>query len=130
MKVNHFILKTDNVGTSCKFYCDILDFTMTSEDAGHPKGRVLENDSIHIIVLPKRENEPSNPFHIAFELESLPLFSLYYERLLRVGIEPRKWPQNDAVGGIGGIKRAGKEYKIYYFDDPSGTLLEMMCCVQ
>jgi catechol 2,3-dioxygenase-like lactoylglutathione lyase family enzyme len=125
MKVNHLILGSSDVQKSAAFYCELFSFEMTSDDPGEKGGQIIHGEECDINILPFKENLP-NPFHFAFEVESLKRFESIARKASELGLKPRSGPSRSSQDGPGEHKRNGRTFKNFYIDDPSGTLVELM----
>lgn len=125
MKVNHLILGSSDVQKSSAFYCELFSFKKTSDDPGEAGGQVIRGEECDINIIPFESNLP-NPFHFAFEVESLKRFESIADKALELGLKPRSAPSRSTKDGPGEHKRNGRTFKNFYLDDPSGTLVELM----
>jgi catechol 2,3-dioxygenase-like lactoylglutathione lyase family enzyme len=125
MKVNHLILGSSDVEKSAAFYCELFGFQKTSDDPGEVGGQVLHGEECDINILPFESNLP-NPFHFAFEVNSLKRFESIMGKASELGLKPRSEPSRSSTYGPGEHKRNGRFFKNFYITDPSGTLIELM----
>lgn len=125
MKVNHLILGSSDVQKSAAFYCELFDFQKTSDDPGEVGGQVIRGEECDINILPFKSNLP-NPFHFAFEVDSLKRFEAIVGKAWELGLKPRSSPSRSSQEGPGEHQRGGRTFKNFYIDDPSGTLVELM----
>lgn len=125
MKINHLILGSSDVQKSAAFYCEIFDFQKTSDHPGEEGGQVIRGEECDINILRFKSNLP-NPFHFAFEVDSLKRFQSIMRRASELGLKPRAAPPRSSKDGPGEHKRSGRIFKNFYIDDPSGTLVELM----
>lgn len=128
MKVNHLILGSSDVQKSAAFYCELFGFQKTSDDPGEKGGQILHGEGCDINILPFKSNLP-NPFHFAFEVDSLKRFESVLVKATELGLKPRSQPSRSSEQGPGTHERNGRPFKNFYIEDPSGTLVELMVFV-
>jgi catechol 2,3-dioxygenase-like lactoylglutathione lyase family enzyme len=128
VKINHFILGAADVQRSAAFYCDLFGFEKTSDDPGEVGGQVICGTSCDINILPFESNLP-NPFHFAFEVGDLKIFEDILARASNMGLEPRSGPSRNSQRGPGKFERKGRNFRNFYINDPSGTLVELIVLI-
>lgn len=121
-RLDHFIIKVDDLETSQDFYTSILGFEHEGTDGPFTVLRV--NPELQVLLDPcgVRGSE-----HYAFAL-SRPGFERVFRHLESAGVPYGGGP--DSVGtGTGPGRESGARgvAKTVYFHDPSGHLLEIRC---
>lgn len=109
-----------------EFYTGQLGFKISDDYAGHPDGRILGRDGIFLVVIPVQKPETPDPFHFALEIDCEKEFLELFERLKRIGLNPRCNPSLDSESCLGQIELGGARYQKFYFSDPAGSLVEIM----
>ena len=74
MKINHFIIGSENVKKSTAFYCDLFGFQKVDDDPGADGGQVLHGEHSELLILPFKPERLPNPAHFAFEVEDIKKF--------------------------------------------------------
>ena len=121
------MLKTPDVFKSTSLYMDVLGFEDTGDYAGHPDGKVLKLNDAILVLIPTDADSPSNPFHFALEVSDQKKFRKSFEDLESLDYNPRSNPQLESSKRLSKIELAGVSYQKFYFNDPAGTLVEIMC---
>lgn len=126
MKIDHFIIGSQDVKKSTSFYCELFGFEKVSDDPGAEGGQVLQSDGCDLLILPFKIEKLPNPVHFAFEAKSIIEFDMLLNKALAMGLEPRSEPSKNSTRGFGIFKRGQSTFKNFYLSDPSNTNVEVL----
>ena len=129
MKINHFIIGSDNVKKSTTFYCDLFGFQKSDDDPGADGGQVLHGEHSELLILPFKVERLPNPVHFAFEVDDIKKFEAMLSLAEQMGLKPRSEPSKNSERGFGIFKRGTTTFKNFYVSDPSGSNVEVMAFI-
>jgi catechol 2,3-dioxygenase-like lactoylglutathione lyase family enzyme len=121
-KIDHIILKVNDLDASVRFYVDVLGFELAGKDGPFTVIRVDRDFILQLAPYGTAGNE-----HYAYAMPPAD-FERCFERIKKAGI-----PYGDAFNTVGSNQGPGREKgasgagPTVYFFDPSHHLIEIRC---